>query len=326
MVDLAAALHGADVIGCSDMFYSSRNNLIMPGDAHHMGEGWETKRRRDDGHDWVLVQLAGAGKIRQAVIDTSHFKGNAPRSVMIEGCRVPLPTSCEDIPNDKENLWRPILPEVNLRPNTKHVFIQELVDHAPVSVARVHIYPDGGLARLRLFGDMNSGELEQLGTKWLNALPPTQAREELLYCCGSTRWASEMVDSRPFASAEALLRVAGTLWSEFDEDDWREAFGAHPRIGESTLGDDTHSRWSSAEQAGTHDATEATLAALRQANDQYEDRFGHVFLICASGRTADEMLSALGHRLKNEPEHEVKIAAEEQGKITLLRLRKLLAP
>jgi len=325
-IDLASAAYGASVVSCSDMFYSSRQNLIMPSDPKNMGDGWETKRRRDDGHDWAIIRLVGSGWIRKAIVDTRHFKGNAPASVMIEGMRTALPITEESLESAVDMEWRTILPRTALRPNTEHVFIQEIAEHAQLSVVRVHIYPDGGLARLRLFGEMTPGEQQRLGTRWLNALPDNDARQELLQCCASTEWADRLVDARPFASPEALFRVAREIWESLEEDDWREAFDAHPRIGEFAAGESTHARWSSDEQAGTANATEATLSTLRDANDNYEERFGFVFLICATGQTADGMLAALGKRISNDQSHEVRIAAAEQAKITELRLRKLLRP
>jgi allantoicase len=137
-VDLAAVEHGGLVIGCSDMFFGSRHNLIMPGDATHMGDGWETKRRRGPGHDWTIIRLGAAGTIRRAEVDTRHFKGNVPGACSLEGG------------NGIE--WRDLLPRLALQPHTRHVFEEELRPAGDVTHVRFNIYPDGGVGRLRLFG------------------------------------------------------------------------------------------------------------------------------------------------------------------------------
>ena len=145
-VDLAAVEHGGLVTGCSDMFFGSRHNLIMPGDATHMGDGWETKRRRGPGHDWTIIRLACAGTIRRVEVDTRHFKGNAPGACSLEAAVLE--------PNhDEERLaWRDLLPRTALQPDTKHLFEDDLQPAGDVTHVRFNIYPDGGVGRLRLFG------------------------------------------------------------------------------------------------------------------------------------------------------------------------------
>ncbi len=145
-VDLAAAEHGGLVIGCSDMFFGSRHNLIMPGDATHMGDGWETKRRRGPGHDWTIIRLGCAGTIRRVEVDTRYFKGNAPGACSLEGA-----LAGQD--QDERNLpWSQILPRTALQPHTRHVFEDDLRPAVEVTHVRFNIYPDGGVGRLRLFG------------------------------------------------------------------------------------------------------------------------------------------------------------------------------
>jgi len=138
-VDLAAVEHGGVVVACSDMFFGSRHNLIMPGEATHMGDGWETKRRRGPGYDWTIVRLGAEGTIRRAEVDTRHFKGNAPGACSIDGSR------------DQQN-WEELLPRTPLQPHTRHLFEKELTLIGSVTHARLNIFPDGGIARLRLFG------------------------------------------------------------------------------------------------------------------------------------------------------------------------------
>lgn len=162
----------------------------------------------------------------------------------------------------------------------------------------------------------------------LNALSPEAAAAEFERCCGARRWVAAMLAARPFADAAAAHAAADAAWSACGPDDWREAFTHHPRIGDveglrkkfaSTA------TWASGEQAGAAVATEATLQALAQGNHDYEARFGHIFIVCATGKSADEMLAILRSRLPNEPAAELRLAAAEQHKITHLRLEKLFA-
>ncbi len=154
----------------------------------------------------------------------------------------------------------------------------------------------------------------------LNALDADAAAAELLRCCGSTRWARAMAAVRPFASVDAAADRSDAIWSSLDRADWIEAFAAHPRIGERAAPGGA-ARWSADEQSGVTDRSRARLAQL---NGEYERRFGYVFIICATGRTGDEMLRALERRMGNNPDDEVREAAEEQRKIARLRLAKLL--
>jgi N-carbamoyl-L-amino-acid hydrolase len=153
----------------------------------------------------------------------------------------------------------------------------------------------------------------------LNALSEEAATAELLGACASGRWAAAVVAGRPYPTLHALFTAAEAAWWALEEPDWREAFAAHPRIGERERADATERR----EQAGVASADAATLAQLAAANRRYEERFGHVFLVCASGRTAEAMLADLRRRLVNEPNAELLVAAGEQAKITRLRLEAL---
>ncbi len=149
--DLAALKNGGMVVGCSDMFFGHRHNLILPGRSSHMGDGWETKRRRGPGHDWVVVRLAARGVISQVEIETDHFKGNAPESCSIDVCDVPelgrKQHAAEGAP------WISLLSRTPLHPDAQHRFE---VSSGPATHARLAIYPDGGIARLRLFGKVTA--------------------------------------------------------------------------------------------------------------------------------------------------------------------------
>jgi OHCU decarboxylase len=156
---------------------------------------------------------------------------------------------------------------------------------------------------------------------WLNSIPRDEVELHLLACCGSRAWASALAAQRPYANLPTLLKAADAVWNELAPSDWLEAFAAHPRIGES--GGHSPAR-SEKEQSRIMGGADDTLAALSEGNRLYEARFGHVFLISAAGRNADEVLAALRLRLHNDPAIETKAAAEEQRKITRLRLDGML--
>jgi 2-oxo-4-hydroxy-4-carboxy-5-ureidoimidazoline decarboxylase len=161
----------------------------------------------------------------------------------------------------------------------------------------------------------------------INALPVHDAQAAFLRCCGSPEWARRMVAARPFASPEEMFRVAEGAWHSVGADEWLAAFRAHPRIGETRAERPRAgtAAWSRQEQAGVESADDGTRAALAEANRAYEARFGYLFLVCATGRTADEMLALARGRLSNPPDDELLVAAREQSLITRIRLEKLLA-
>ena len=156
----------------------------------------------------------------------------------------------------------------------------------------------------------------------LNALPYPEARAQLLACCGSVAWAERVAAGRPYADDAALLAAADAAWDAATDADVREALGAHPRIGELERGG-AQERAEQAVAAASADA--ATADELREGNHAYEQRFGHIYLVCASGRTAQELLADLRSRLGNDPAAELRVAASEQRAITRLRLQGLLA-
>ncbi|GIH23073.1 OHCU decarboxylase [Acrocarpospora phusangensis] len=148
-------------------------------------------------------------------------------------------------------------------------------------------------------------------------------RPDLLACCASTRWADAVEALAPYPTLGELTAAGESALAGLGWDDVLEALAAHPRIGDRAAGSDRESSWSRAEQSGTAHADPALLEALRQGNEAYERRFGHVYLICATGRPAGEMLDLLLARLANDPEVERKIVRDELGKIVKLRLAKL---
>ena len=161
----------------------------------------------------------------------------------------------------------------------------------------------------------------------LNLLPPEHAQTEFLKCCGSARWASAMTAARPFANNDALFAKADELWWSLSAEDWLEAFRAHPKIGEQKAAaaqSEQARAWSAQEQSGVADASSQTKDELERLNREYEDRFGFIFIVCASGKSSEEMRSILNSRIDNDRDTELRIAAAEQRKITRLRLEKLL--
>ena len=148
-IDLASVENGGRVLSCSDMFFGHRHNLIMPGRALDMSDGWETKRRRGPGHDWTIVQLGAAGHIRRLEIDTSWFKGNFPESCSLESCHAPE-TSWENL-QDPDFVWKPVLARTKLQAHTRHTF-DDVMDTGVASHVRFNIFPDGGVSRLRVWG------------------------------------------------------------------------------------------------------------------------------------------------------------------------------
>ncbi|MCW2883878.1 MAG: allantoicase [Streptosporangiaceae bacterium] len=164
-LDLAALEHGGLVTACSNLFYSRPDNLISPGQAQVMGDGWETARRRfterwEESNDWVTVRLAAPGVVRLAELDTTHFCGNAPGAAALRGLRPGA--SPED-----QDAWSELLPRTRLQPDTRHRFV--LTDADPASHVRLDVYPDGGMARLRLFGDLTPDGVAALRRRYQDA-------------------------------------------------------------------------------------------------------------------------------------------------------------
>lgn len=161
----------------------------------------------------------------------------------------------------------------------------------------------------------------------LNELPAAEAESRFLDCCGSMSWARKMTEARPFASADELISRAESIWHGLDANDWLEAFAAHPKIGAKKAAPAQAERsadWSKSEQAGMDHTDERVREELAEANSLYENKFGFIYIVCATGKSAGEMLGICRERLNNTADHELRAAAEEQRKITEIRLVKLL--
>ncbi len=314
-IDLAAMIHGGRALACSDMFFSPMSNLLRPGRASDMGGGWETRRSRPPGEDWIVVQLGEAGNLSRFVVDTAYFKGNYPDACAVDGLRWPGAPPWSLVTTD---LWTEIRPWSRLAGDA----LAELdcADPGPWTHVRLRIRPDGGVSRLRVLGRPAPDAPPDPSLDVLNDALPAGAREQLARCCGATRWVEAMVAGRPYVSRAHLLGHADDVWWSLDDDDWLEAFSHHARIGADVRGDATAAR----EQAGAADADELTRRALAKGNADYEDRYGFIFLVCATGKSAAEMLAILRGRMDHDVAVERRFAAAEQAKITRIRLEGLL--
>jgi allantoicase len=179
--DLAGLEYGARITGVSNDFYGRPEQLIAPGLARSMGEGWETARRRDDGHDWVEIALACEGIVTLVELDTSYFLGNAPGTAALTG-----------LTDDGEVA---VLPRTRLQPDTRHRFV--LTGCPPVRAVRLDVFPDGGMARLRLWGRPTAAGRAELGRRWFDALPDVQALEVLGATGVPPEEAGRLVGARP---------------------------------------------------------------------------------------------------------------------------------
>jgi len=161
----------------------------------------------------------------------------------------------------------------------------------------------------------------------LNNAPREIAEARFLDCCGSQAWARKMTEARPFADENALMNCAEQIWQNLAPEDWLEAFAAHPKIGargSAPAQKAQSAEWSRGEQASANDADDSVLDALAETNRLYEDKFGYIFIVCATGKSAAEMLGVCRERLENKDDAEIRNAADEQRKITEIRLKKLL--
>jgi allantoicase len=324
-IDLIAVENGGSPLAASDQHYGAPRNLLMPYRAKNMGDGWETKRRRGPGHDWVVLKLGVRGVIHRVVVDTAHFKGNYPDSCSLESIDAP---GTQLDPATAQSLdWQEVLPKSKLKANHRHVFA-DISDSRTATHVRFQIYPDGGVSRLRILGRPEIAPNRAETLQRLNLLPRAQFNKLMMDSCGSPTWAARLADARPFPTEAALFAHADRVWSELPQKDRLEAFHHHPPIGgnrASARQSSAASRWSAKEQSIAQKAAPEVLSALAAANRAYAEKFGFVFLICATGKTSEEILQSLRQRMPNDPETEMRISAEEQQKITRLRLEKLLS-
>ena len=167
----------------------------------------------------------------------------------------------------------------------------------------------------------------QPGLERLNSLPANEAEAEFGKCCGSTNWARRMAAECPFANSNQLITIADRVWWLLEPDDWFEAFASHPKIGENKAARATAAEaqdWAAVEQSGAQNASEETVRLLAELNREYEEKFGYIYIVCATGKSSEEMLAILRERLLNDAEKEICVAAREQARIIKLRLGKLI--
>jgi allantoicase len=202
-LDLAALENGGTVADASDRFYSPPENMIAPGLAATMGDGWETRRRRGPGNDWVVLRLAEAGLVRQVAVDTSCFLGNAPATARLRACDATATGLAAAA-------WFDLLPRTALQPDTRHRFRTGPAGPGPrpATHVRLDIYPDGGLARLRLYGELTADGRARLGVRWFDRLPGEQAIKILNEECGlATAPAAELAARRPYEEPGPLAAL-----------------------------------------------------------------------------------------------------------------------
>jgi allantoicase len=317
-VDLGAVENGGRVVEVSDQFFGPPSNLLLPGRGVNMGDGWETKRRRTPGSDWAVIHLARRGVLDRIELDTHFFKGNAPQAVLIEALD-------QETIGAEEVQARMRAPKGWTTLVAKHPLVQHRRHQLdpqrpmPVTHVRVHIFPHGGVNRLRLYGVAEDAPWERDRLDVLNAMDDKELQKLLLSLCGSKRWVAQMWQHRPFLSVRQLFHQADLTWWGLDAKDWLEAFSAHPRIGAKKA-----PKREAREQSGMDEADKAVRARLAALNDEYFKKHGFIFIISAAGKSAVQMLEAAEERVKNAKKVEAENAAAEQAKITRLRLEKWL--
>jgi allantoicase len=302
-IDLASSLVGGTALEASDVHYSHPSNLLRPSGPAGMWDGWETKRRRGPGNDWATFRLGLPGMVQSVEVDTRYFKGNSPGWVSIH------------VSDDGET-WEEVASMAGVIADSINPISLSRPAHA--GFLRLDIHPDGGVARLRVLGHPDPDAAASLRLTYLNALFDEEARRLFRAACASPRWAEVMTASRPYTDAGAVLEAADATFDDLGEEDWLEAFAGHPRIGER--GDAV----ADLEQSGTAEATGATLMALAETNQAYEDKFGFTYIVYASGKSAEEMLEIARQRISGTREQEVVAAAGQQRRITETRLRRML--
>ncbi len=203
--DLAAQEFGGVAEAASDRYFSSPHNLNSPGRATVMGEGWETRRRRDKANDWVQIALAGGGEVLAAEVDTTHFVANAPGWADLVG----YDASNGGNPSEDADGWFEILPRTRLQPDTRHRL--RLPGGRTVTHVRINVYPDGGLARLRLTGKLTEAGRAALALRWFNALPAAEAETALTEAGLNPAEATGLTAARPLADAAATTAAVAAL-------------------------------------------------------------------------------------------------------------------
>lgn len=327
-MDLAALDVGGTVVQVSDQFFGPPSNLLLPGRGVNMGDGWETKRRRTEGTDWAVIRLARRGVLERLELDTHFFKGNAPRRCLVEVLdeeRVGAGAVQRLLREPKG--WTTLVPWTALDPHRRHLLLP--ARPLPITHVRVHIWPHGGVNRMRFYGAPvdTAGEANALAD--LRALGADAQRTLFLSFNGSAALAAQVQARLPqLTGVRALFHAFEGGFFGLAEADWLEAFAAHPKIGDAKKAASATTQsasWSSGEQAGVQDAEARVKAQLAEKNAAYAAKFGFIYIVCATGKSAAEMLELLEARLENDRGTELENAAREQALITRLRIEKWLA-
>ena len=325
-VDLAAVENGGTIAAVSDQFFGPPSNLLLPGRGVNMGDGWETKRRSTPGSDWCVIKLARRGVVERLELDTHYFKGNAPQATLVEALDEEMVGA--DAVASRLRAPKGWLTLLGLTPLVQHRRHQLEPDRPlPVTHLRVHIFPHGGVNRLRVFGVALDNPSERAALEHLNALSADEASRLFLSCCGARAFAETMTALRPFGAVKDLFAAAESVWWKLGTTAWLDAFAAHPRIGSKQKGQAQSAksaRWSKGEQRLVEGSDKAIKARLAAFNEAYFEKFGFIFIVFATGKTAPEMLALLEARVGRSKKAELETAAVEQMKITRLRLEKWL--
>lgn len=301
-VDLASQLVGGEAVDASDAHYSPPSNMLRHTDPQGMWDGWETKRRRGPGFDWVVFNLGLPGQVGQFVVDTRHFKGNSPGWVSAHV-------------NDGDQ-WSEVVTREPVAPHELNVIT--LPKPVRASQVKLEIHPDGGVARFRVNGQPEPDAAGRKRIEYLNSLHPSDARHFFRTACASANWIETMTAARPFGSPDQVIAAGAAAFDRLEEPDWLEAFAGHPRIGEK--GDAV----ANSEQSASAGASADVLQSLDKANRAYEAKFGFTYIVYATGKSAEDMLVLARARSENSRTEEIENGGAEQRKISETRLRKML--
>lgn len=328
-VDLAAIEHGGRIAAVSDQFFGPPSNLLLPGRGVNMGDGWETRRRRTPGSDWCVLALGRRSEVQRIEIDTHFFKGNAPQATSVlafdAGESASAGAADAGVPLQTDAGWTSIFDQAPLVQHKRHV-----LQPARPTIAthlKVHIFPHGGVNRMRIYGVALDPPADAARIDGLSAMD-AKARTTLWRSfCASDRWATLMDAGLPMRSVRGLFAEADCAFSGLQDDDWLQAFAAHPRIGNpkaAATATAQSATWSSDEQQGIAGTEEAIKARLAAGNAAYFEKFGFIFICFATGRNASQMLALLERRIDNDRATEISNAADEQMRISRLRIEKWL--
>ncbi len=325
-IDLAAIGNGGSVAAVSDQFFGPPSNLLLPGRGVNMGDGWETKRRRTPGSDWCVIKLARRAVVERVELDTHFFKGNAPQATLIEALDEEAIGSAEvERRLRAPDGWQTFLERTPLVQHRCHQL--EPARRQPVTHLRVHIFPHGGVNRMRVIGHALDTPSERAALGELATMDAAKARELFQSFCGQKAFSEKLAAARPFASVRAFFAAIDELFWQSSEAELCEAFAAHPRIGEQKAAASQTAQsaaWSRGEQAQVPGSDAEVLARLAELNQRYFEKFGFIFIVCATGKSAREMLLIAESRVDNPRHTEIDNAAREQLRITRLRAEKWL--